>query len=181
MIYLKEKDIDRIEKENSQIKSEVPGKYLSEITNKYELTEKLLEKYRELKFHADNAFGIMLHQAEKSDFQDFLNNNDKYRNINIYCKEQIEEAVRKIKTYPKYGQIYYKILQYRFLLKDFYTYETIAKMNKTSKQNILQKKNEAIHIVADILWDTVPSDIALYFAEYQIKARIDRTENITST
>lgn len=33
MIYLKEKDIDRIEKENSQIKSEVPGKYLSEITN----------------------------------------------------------------------------------------------------------------------------------------------------
>ena len=72
-------------------------------------------------------------------------------------------------------------MQYRFLLKDFYTYETIAKMNKTSKQNILQKKNEAIHIVADILWDTVPSDIALYFAEYQIKARIDRTENITST
>ena len=54
-------------------------------------------------------------------------------------------------------------------------------MNKTSKQNILQKKNEAIHIVADILWDTVPSDIALHFAEYQIKARIDRTENITST
>ena len=34
MIYLKEKDIDRIEKENSQIKSEVPGKYLSEKTTR---------------------------------------------------------------------------------------------------------------------------------------------------
>ena len=95
MIYLKEKDIDRIEKENSQIKSEVPGKYLSEITNKYELTEKLLEKYRELKFHADNASGIMLHQTEKSDFQ-VLNNNDKYRNINTVSYTHLDVYKRQV-------------------------------------------------------------------------------------
>lgn len=179
MLYLKEKSINKTEKEYSRIKSEIPGKYLSEITDKYELTEKLLEKYREIKFLAENSSGSMQHQPEEC--ENIGLNDDKYRNINVYCKECIEEAVKKVKGYPRYGQIYYKILQYRFLLKDFYTYEMIAKMNKTSKQNILQKKNEAIRIISDILWDTAPSEIALYFVDYQAKTEIERTEKITFT
>lgn len=178
MLYKNEREIKLIEEEYSRIQSEMPGKYLSETTDKYELTERLLEKYREIRFQVENSCGTML-QHEKKIMDEIGEWDKKQCNINEYCKEHIEDAVRKVKAYPKYGLLYYRILQYRFMMKDCYTYEMIAKMNKTSKQNILQKKKEAIRIVSSLLWDTAPSEIALEFATQRAKLETDRTGNIT--
>lgn len=177
-MYSEEKRIELIERQYTKMNSDSPGKYLHEITDRDATTEKLLENYRKIRFNAENSRGLISNYTENmlDDTISIKLENAGYKNINSFCQEQIEQAVKKIKNYPKYGPIYYRILQYRFLMKEHYTYEKIAKLNKTSKQNILQKKSEAIKIVSDILWDTPPSDIAIYFAEHQAKRRIDRTE-----
>lgn len=182
-MYSEEKRIELIERKYTRINSDSSGKYLHEITDRNSMTEKLLENYRHIKFNAKNSPSLILKYTEDmlDDTIRIQIENVEYKNINSFCQEQIEQVVKRVKNYPKYGPIYYRILQYRFLKKEYYTYEKIAKLNKTSKQNILQKKNEAIKIVSDILWDTPPSDIAVYFAEYQAKRMIDRTEQITLT
>lgn len=177
-MYSEEERIGLIERQHTRMNSDSPGKYLCEITDKNSMTEKLLENYKKIKFDAENSTGLMVNCTENA-LDDNIRiklENAGYKNINLFCQEQIELAVKRVKNYPKYGPIYYRILQYRFLMKNYYTYDKIAKLNKTSKQNILQKKNEAIKIVSEILWNTVPSDLTIYFAEYQAKKAIDRTE-----
>lgn len=175
-MYFKEKEIEGIEKKYTRFEEETSGNYLFEATNRIKLTEKLLENYRKIRFNAQNSTGIMLGTASVDEAVQLQIKNAGYKNINSFCQEQIEQAVKKVKNYPQNGPLYYKILQSRFIQKDFCTYDKIAKANRTSKQNILQKKNEAIKIVADILWESVPSDLELYFAEYQAKRFTVRTE-----
>lgn len=145
-MYSEEKRIELIERKYTRINSDSSGKYLHEITDRNSMTEKLLENYRHIKFNAKNSPSLILKYTEDmlDDTIRIQIENVEYKNINSFCQEQIEQAVKRVKNYPKYGPIYYRILQYRFLKKEYYTYEKIAKLNKTSKQNILQKKNEAI-------------------------------------
>lgn len=147
-MYSEEERIELIERQHTRMNSDSPGKYLCEITDKNDITERLLESYRKIRFNAENSTGLMV-DCTGNEIDENIRikvENAGYKNINSFCKEQIEQAVKKVRNYPKYGPIYYRILQYRFLMKDYYTYDKIAKLNKTSKQNILQKKMKQLKL-----------------------------------
>ena len=163
-----------IETENaySKIGEQTGGKFFCEVADRILLTEKLLEKYREIKFDVENSSNIMNVEDEK-DINIKLTD-IRCENINAFCLTKVNEALRRLKAYPKYGNLYYRIIYDRYIGKNVYTFEEIGKRQKTSKQNILLKKNEAIKVMATILWDSVPSNIALVFAENQMERELKK-------
>lgn len=169
MMYDLEKLVHEIESENSEIGIISNGSFIFEIKNKIKMTEELLTEYRVMKFEAQNSTTLFLTEAQKYINTKISDTKPNSQNINTLCVNTVNEAMKKLKGYPKYGKIYYEILFLKFIGKEILTYEQIAKKLKCSKPNLLSKKNEAINILASILWGASPSENALAFVETTTK------------
>ena len=173
-MYLLEDNIKKIEREKSKMMQEFGGQYLYKAISKIELTERLLRHYREVKFcivnHED--FSIISENIKGKDDNIKLTNQIP-QNIDGFYLDSINQALKRLKSYPKYGSLYYRIIYDRYIGKSVYTYEEISRKLKISKQNVLLKKRDAINILSSLLWESTPTEISIIFAEKQIEKRIE--------
>jgi len=165
-----EKGICRCMDCNSKI-GNVGGIYVGEVVDKISLTEDLLKKYREIKFNADNSTNSIFCKS-----QEYVNNiitSSDIQDINTICVNIMLASLKRLRNYPKTGKEYYEIIYAKFIGKQILTYDEIAKKRKCSKQNVVNKKNEAISILASIMWDSTLDESALNL----VKSQFDISKN----
>lgn len=119
------------------------------------LVIKLLENYR-----ISNYANEHLISTSSEEIKEILNLLNEHRILENYKNELnenkiitglVEDLMINLKEYPKYGSIYYKIINLKYLSKKDITYEKIAKKLQLAKQTVLNKKDEAITIIVDLL------------------------------
>ena len=90
-----------------------------------------------------------------------------------FITELVESTLLKIKTYPKYGELYYDILSNKFMNTFKYTDEDLIEVLQIGQTQYYKRKKEAINIFGIALWGYVLpplrklwSDVATTEAEY---------------
>jgi hypothetical protein len=136
----------------------------SEQFDRIKITEEMLESYRKVKFCSENSVNTLLSSIK------CINNKitcDTSHDMNSIFIGVLDDAIKRLKAYPKYGKSYHEIIYEKYIRRDIYTYDQLAKKMKLSKQNIISKRNEAINVLAEIIWGSFPYDIVLNFFDLQ--------------
>lgn len=154
----------------------------------YKNTELLLEQYTKVMFRIEkNIIDIdyelyvvegkhlkeMLYElvdfdstAEKRRIQDKLLNND----MNLCLLEIMKDSLLALRDYPKNGQLYYRLLKYRYFESGNTNDDVMMMLDDMPSTTYYRNRKKAIRLYATMLWAfTKPEKVEVKMKEIHIK------------
>lgn len=154
----------------------------------YKNTELLLEQYTKVMFRIEkNIVDIdyelyavegkhlkeMLYElvdfdstAEKRRIQDKLLNND----MNLCLLEIMRDSLMALRDYPKNGQLYYRLLKYRYFESGNTNDDVMLMLDDMPSTTYYRNRKKAIRLYATMLWAfTRPEKVEAKMEEIHIK------------
>lgn len=105
-------------------------------------------------FYGDDRFAFLLNYVSKSDIKEFR----RRAKSAMQTKEMmslIRQSIIKVKEYPKHGEMYYKILDLKYLNYFQYCEEEILDQINVDRSTYFRKKKEAMYLLGYTLFGLV--------------------------
>ena len=145
-----------------------------DMSNSYDKIKVILETYKEVNWgnlgeidlsnievlseyediYGDDRFAFLLNYVSKSDVMEFK----RRARSAMQTKEMIaliEKSVTKVKDYPNNGELYYKILDLKYLNYFKYCEEEILEQINVDRSTYFRKKKEAMYLLGYTLFGLV--------------------------
>lgn len=139
----------------------------------YKNTELLLEQYTKVMFRIEKNIVDIDYElvdfdstAEKRRIQDKLLNND----INLCLLEIMRDSLLALRDYPKNGQLYYRLLKYRYFESGNTNDDVMLMLDDMPSTTYYRNRKKAIRLYATMLWAfTRPEKVEAKMEEIHIK------------
>ena len=121
----------------------------------YKNTELLLSQYTKVMFRIEKNLVEMLYDlvdfdatAEKRRIQEKLLNND----MNLCLLEIMRDSLIALRDYPKNGQLYYRLLKYRYFEAGNTNEDVMLMLDDMPSTTYYRNRKKAIRLYATMLW-----------------------------